>query len=130
PDTACRNFVVVVVIEIAIDSYRTRSSSKNVLAKGNILWLNRSSSKAMDHANKRNGGVASCGLRRAGAWLICLALIFGVGCDRMPPPLEREAFPIPEGAAEADGPVGQFGGILTMNTGSEPRTFNPLIVED
>lgn len=84
----------------------------------------------MDHENRKSVWAATCYPRPFWAWALCLTGLFAVACGQMPPPLEREDFPIPEGAAVATAPVGQFGGVLTMTTGSEPRTYNPLIVED
>lgn len=61
---------------------------------------------------------------------LCLAWLLAAACSQEPPPLKREQFPIPEGAAVSELPVGRYGGILSMTTASEPRTFNPLIIED
>lgn len=53
-----------------------------------------------------------------------------LGTYTPPPQAERPAYPLPAGVAYSAAPPGQYGGLLVQSAAQEPKTFNPLVIED
>ncbi len=52
------------------------------------------------------------------------------GCGEAPPTVVRGQYPIPRGADVSKAEPGRYGGVLVQAMSQEPRTFNPLVMED
>lgn len=70
-----------------------------------------------------------------GYWSFTLGLLLllfaGVGCSSQTDrEVQRDQYPLPDSAEIVETSVGEYGGIFIQASSGEPKTFNPLLMED